>query len=65
MKVLQLVSEGQANTETASELVISIKTVEKYRQALMEKLNLHDIASLTRYAISEGIIESGVQLTII
>jgi len=64
VEVLQLIAEGKANKETAAELKISIKTVEKHRQALMEKLNIHDIASLTRYAISAGIIES-VQLTII
>jgi len=65
VEVLQLIAEGKANKETAAELGISIKTVEKHRQALMEKLNIHDIASLTRYAISAGIIESSVQLTII
>jgi len=65
VEVLQLIAEGKANKETAAELKISIKTVEKHRQALMEKLNIHDIASLTRYAISAGIIESSVQLTII
>jgi len=65
VEVLQLIAEGKANKETAAELGISIKTVEKHRQALMEKLNIHDIASLTRYAISAGIIENSVQLTII
>jgi DNA-binding NarL/FixJ family response regulator len=65
VEVLQLIAEGQANKEIASELAISIKTVEKHRQALMEKLNIHDTASLTRYAISAGIIESSVQVTII
>jgi len=65
VEVLQLIAEGKANKETAAELKISIKTVEKHRQALMEKLNIHDIASLTRYAISAGIIESSVQVTII
>jgi DNA-binding NarL/FixJ family response regulator len=65
VEVLQLIAEGKANKETASELNISIKTVEKHRQALMEKLNIHDTASLTRYAIAAGVIESSVQLTII
>ena len=64
VEVLQLIAEGKANKETAAELDISIKTVEKHRQALMEKLNIHDTASLTRYAIAAGIIESSVQLTI-
>ena len=65
VEVLQLIAEGKANKETAAELGISIKTVEKHRQALMGKLNIHDIASLTRYAISAGIIESSVHVTII
>ncbi|MEI6278272.1 MAG: response regulator transcription factor [Verrucomicrobiae bacterium] len=65
MEVLQLVAEGKANKQTADELKISIKTVEKHRQSVMEKLNIHDTASLTRYAISAGIIESSVQVTII
>ena len=65
VEVLQLISEGKANKETADELGISIKTVEKHRQHLMEKLNIHDTAGLTRYAISSGIIESSVQLTIV
>ncbi len=63
-EVLQLVAEGKANKETADELHISVKTVEKHRQSLMEKLNIHDTAGLTRYAISTGIIESSVQVTI-
>lgn len=65
MEVLQLVAEGKANKETAAELGIGIKTVEKHREHLMEKLNIHDTAGLTRYAISAGIIESSVQLTIV
>ncbi|MEI6178762.1 MAG: response regulator transcription factor [Verrucomicrobiota bacterium] len=65
VEVLQLIAEGKPNKETASDLGISIKTVEKHRGRLMEKLDIHDTASLTRYAISAGIIESSVQLTII
>ena len=64
MEVLQLIAEGKANKETASELGIGLKTVEKHREHLMEKLDIHDTAGLTRYAISAGIIESSVQLTI-
>jgi DNA-binding NarL/FixJ family response regulator len=64
-EVLQLVAEGSANKQVASELGISIKTVEKHRQHLMDKLNIHDTAGLTRYAIAAGVIESTVQLTII
>jgi DNA-binding NarL/FixJ family response regulator len=65
MEVLQLIAEGKANKETAAELGISIKTVEKHREKVMSKLDLHDTAGLTRYAISAGIIESSVQLTIV
>jgi len=65
MEVLQLIAEGKANKQTAGELGISIKTVEKHRENLMAKLDIHDTAGLTRYAIATGIIESSVQLTII
>jgi DNA-binding NarL/FixJ family response regulator len=65
MEVLQLIAEGKANKETAAELGIGIKTVEKHREHLMEKLDIHDTAGLTRYAISAGVIESSVQLTIL
>jgi DNA-binding NarL/FixJ family response regulator len=63
-EVLQLVAEGQANKQVAATLGISIKTVEKHRQHLMDKLNLHETAGLTRYAIAQGIIESRVRLTV-
>src|SRR5579863_5120060 len=65
MEVLQLIAEGKANKETAAELGIGSKTVEKHREHLMEKLDIHDTAGLTRYAISAGIIENSVQLTIV
>ncbi len=64
-EVLQLVAEGAANKQVAGALGISIKTVEKHRNNLMRKLDIHDTASLTRYAIAAGVIESSVQLTII
>jgi DNA-binding NarL/FixJ family response regulator len=64
-EVLQLIAEGKANKQVARELGISVKTVEKHRQHLMRKLDLHDTAGLTRYAIAAGIIESRVQMTII
>ncbi len=65
VEVLQLIAEGKANKQVAAELGISIKTVEKHRQHLMSKLDLHDTAGLTRYAIAAGIIESRVQVTIL
>jgi DNA-binding NarL/FixJ family response regulator len=64
-EVLQLIAEGGANKQIASELNISIKTVEKHRDHLMRKLDIHNTAGLTRYAMAEGIIESNVQLTIV
>jgi len=65
MEVLQLVAEGKANKEMAAELRVAIKTVEKHREHLTKKLNIHETAGLTRYAIGAGIIECSVQLTII
>jgi DNA-binding NarL/FixJ family response regulator len=62
MEVLQLVAEGNANKQTGAELGISLKTVEKHRGRLMEKLDIHDTAGLTRYAISTGIIENSLPL---
>ena len=61
-EVLQLIAEGNANKQTADKLGISIKTVEKHRQAAMNKLHIHDTAGLTRYAVSAGLIESPVQM---
>jgi len=63
-ELLQLIAEGHVNKQIASELSISVKTVEKHRQHLMDKLNIHDIAGLTRFAIARGMVESSVQSTI-
>jgi DNA-binding NarL/FixJ family response regulator len=57
-EVLQLIAEGNANKQSADKLGISIKTVEKHRQAVMNKLHIHDTAGLTRYAIAAGMIET-------
>lgn len=65
LETLQLIAEGKANKEIAADLGIGIKTVEKHREHLMRKLDLHDTAGITRYAISAGIIESSVQVTIV
>ncbi|RRJ96909.1 DNA-binding response regulator [Opitutaceae bacterium TAV4] len=62
-EVLQLVAEGAANKQVAAELGISIKTVEKHRQQLMNKLDIHDTAGLTRHAIATGVIENSIQVT--
>jgi DNA-binding NarL/FixJ family response regulator len=58
-EVLQLIAEGYSSKQIAGLLCLSIKTVEKHRGALMGKLDIHEIATLTRYAIFTGIIESG------
>ena len=57
-EVLQLVAEGQLNKQIAGTLSISVKTVEKHRQQLMNKLKIHDIAGLTRYAVARGVVEN-------
>ena len=59
-EVLQLIAEGYSNKQIAAELGISIKTVEKHRQQVMNKLNIHEIAGLTRYAIAKGLVERNV-----
>jgi DNA-binding NarL/FixJ family response regulator len=64
VEVLQLIAEGMPNKQVAVELGVSFKTVDKHRQHLMSKLNIHDVAGLTRYAIAEGIIESNVRVAI-
>ena len=61
-EVLQLIAEGHANKQIAAELNISIKTVEKHRQQVMNKLGIHDVAGLTRHAIAKGIIETHTRL---
>ena len=57
-EILQLIAEGYATKQIAGLLSLSIKTVEKHRQDLMNTLNIHNIASLTRYAVSSGVVES-------
>ncbi len=54
-EVLQLMSEGYATKEVARALGVSIKTAETHRRAIMEKLDLHSVAELTKYAIREGL----------
>ena len=55
-EVLQLIAEGKGTRSIASMLHISIKTVEFHRTNIMEELNLHSTAELTRYAVSEGLV---------
>ncbi len=58
-QILKMIAEGKSNKIVAYDLSISIKTVDKHRQNLMRKLDIHDTAGLTRYAISIGIVECG------
>lgn len=59
-EVLQLIAEGYANKQIAAELGLSVKTVEKHRQQVMNKLDIHDTASLVRHAAAKGIIETNL-----
>lgn len=56
-EILQLVAESHSTKEIAAKLGISVKTVDNHRTNLMRKINLHDVASLTRYALEVGLIE--------
>jgi len=60
--VLRFVAEGKLNKQAASELCISIKTVEKHREHLTKKLGIRGIAALTHFAIYTGIISCNPQL---
>ena len=54
-EVLQLMAEGYATKEVAHRLHVSVKTVETHRRQIMEKLDMHSVAELTKYAIREGL----------
>lgn len=56
IQVLQKIANGLTNKMISKELNISVKTVEKHRQSLMDKLSIHNTANLIRYAIKEGLI---------
>ncbi|MBM4355439.1 MAG: helix-turn-helix transcriptional regulator [Deltaproteobacteria bacterium] len=55
-EVLRLVAQGKTSKEIATILSISPKTVENHRHNIMEKLGVHDVASLTRLALASGIV---------
>jgi DNA-binding NarL/FixJ family response regulator len=57
-EILQLIAEGKNTKEIAADLDISIKTVESHRLQLMERLNIHDIPGLVRYAIRSGLVSA-------
>lgn len=54
-EVLQLLAEGKSTKEMAAHLKVSVKTVESHRKQIMDKLNIHSVAELTKYAIREGL----------
>jgi DNA-binding NarL/FixJ family response regulator len=54
-EVLQLLAEGKTVKQIASQLYLSIKTVHTHRKQIMDKLNIHSIAELTKYALREGL----------
>ncbi|MFW6151397.1 MAG: response regulator [Verrucomicrobiota bacterium] len=54
-EVLQQLAEGKTTKEMADSMSVSVKTIETHRRNIMEKLNLHSVAELTKYAIREGI----------
>jgi DNA-binding NarL/FixJ family response regulator len=56
-EVLQLIAEGHSTKDIAARLAVSVKTVETHRKQVMDKLDLHSIAELTKYAIREGLTE--------
>ncbi|MEK7353904.1 MAG: response regulator transcription factor, partial [Chloroflexota bacterium] len=57
-EVLQLLAEGKTTREIASQMSLSVKTIESHRQQIINKLNIRSIAGLTKYAIREGLISS-------
>ena len=54
-EVLQLLAEGRSTKEIASELFVSVKTIETHRRQIMDKLNIYSVAELTKYAVREGL----------
>ena len=61
-EVLQMIAEGQSTKEIARNLNISVKTVETHRAQLTERLNIHDVAGLVRFAIRAGLIKVALVL---
>ena len=57
-EILQLIAEGKTTKEIASDLDISVKTVESHRLQLMERLNIHDVPGLVRYAVRSGLVSA-------
>jgi DNA-binding NarL/FixJ family response regulator len=58
-EILQLIAEGHSSKQIAHRLDASVKTIESHRASLMERLDIHDIAGLVRYAIRQGLVSPG------
>jgi two-component system response regulator NreC len=56
-EVLQLIAEGKSTRDIASLLGISVKTADSHRSRLMRKLDIHEVASLVRYAVRKGLVQ--------
>ncbi len=56
-EVLTLIAEGLSNQEIADELEISVRTVERHRENIMKRLNLHSRIDLVKYALRKGLIQ--------
>lgn len=57
-EILHLIARGYSTREIATQLHVSVKTVESHRAQLMQRLNIHDVAGLTRFAIRTGLVPS-------
>lgn len=58
-EIVQLIAEGNTNNEIGTALGISLKTVETHRAQLMDRLDIHDVAGIVRYAVRMGLVEPG------
>ena len=58
LEILKLIAEGKASKEIAFELGLSSKTVDVHRARIMERLKINDVASLTRYAVRNGLVKA-------
>ena len=56
-EVLAMIAEGQSNKEMANQLGVGVRTIETHRERVMDKLNIHNVAGLTKYAITNGIVK--------
>ena len=55
--MLALIAEGQSNKDMANQLGVAVRTIETHRERVMNKLNIHHVAGLTKYAILNGLVK--------